>query len=69
MELLEAKKTNISLEDVFSILRDHGDNNKNNWRPDKKIQEQMFVCMLVMDQLELVKLLARLFPISILKIL
>ncbi|MEA1986267.1 MAG: C69 family dipeptidase [Candidatus Marinimicrobia bacterium] len=44
MELLKAKKPNISLEDVFSILRDHGDTESGKWQPDKKISGAN-VCM------------------------
>lgn len=44
MELLRSKKRNILIKDVFSILRDHGDNGSNNWRPDEKISGAN-VCM------------------------
>jgi len=37
IELLREKKQNISIKDVFAILRDHGKDESNNWRPDKKI--------------------------------
>jgi len=42
--LLEANKGNITIADVMNTLRDHGENNKDGWGPDKGITGAT-VCM------------------------